>query len=466
MTVKKVVIVGGVAGGMSAATRLRRRSESTQIVVFDRGPYVSFANCGLPYHLGGEIADRNKLIVQSPERLRAVFNLDVRANSEVTAIDRAARQVAVTDRTTGREYREDYEHLILSPGAAPVVPPLPGIDRPGHFTLRTIPDMDGILAWVRSRDAKTACVVGGGYIGVEAAEQLRHLGLSVTLVEALPQILRPFDPEMVEPVHQELRSHGVALRLGHAVAGFEAAAESEQALASVVSLKNGTRVLADVVILALGVRPETTLAAESGLEIGPARGIKVDEYLRTSDPHVWAVGDAIEVTHGVTKRPSLIALAGPANRQGRLVADNIIGPPNAYPGTLGTAIVRVFRADSRLHRSKRGVAPSGRHPVRGRPPAPEPARRVLPRREADRVEAALLAGVRCGAGGASRRPGRGRQADRRPRYRDPGGDDRGRRGRSGTLLRPAIWVGERPGEPRRHGRPEHAGRTCRIRSLA
>lgn len=342
MTVKKVVIIGGVAGGMSAATRLRRRCESTQIVVFDRGPYVSFANCGLPYHLGGEIADRNKLIVQSPERLRAVFNLDVRANSEVTAIDRAARQVAVTDRATGRVYREDYEHLILSPGAAPVVPPLPGIDRPGHFTLRTIPDMDGILAWVRSRDAKTACVVGGGYIGVEAAEQLQHLGLSVTLVEALPQILRPFDAEMVAPVHQELRSNEVSLRLGHAVAGFEAAAKSERALASVVTLKNGIRVPADVVILALGVRPETTLAAESGLELGPARGIKVDEYLRSSDPHVWAVGDAIEVTHGVTKRPSLIALAGPANRQGRLVADNIIGPPKAYPGTLGTAVVRVF----------------------------------------------------------------------------------------------------------------------------
>jgi rhodanese-related sulfurtransferase len=185
-------------------------------------------------------------------------------------------------------------------------------------------------------------VVGGGYIGVEAAEQLRHLGLSVTLVEALPQILRPFDPEMVEPVHQELRSHGVVLRLGHAVAGFKTPAESERALASVVTLKNGTNVPADVVILALGVRPETNLAAESGLEIGPARGIKVDEFLRTSDPHVWAVGDAIEVTHGVTKRPSLIALAGPANRQGRLVADNIIGPPKAYPGTLGTAIVRVF----------------------------------------------------------------------------------------------------------------------------
>lgn len=339
---RKVVIVGGVAGGMSAATRLRRRSESTEIVIFERGPFVSFANCGLPYHLSGEIADRKKLIVQSPERLRAVFNLDVRANTEVIAIDSQARQVVARDVTTGQEIREDYEHLILSPGAKPLVPPIPGIQRAGHFTLRTIPDMDAILAWIEQTQAKTAVVVGGGYIGLEAAEQLHERGLKVAVVEALPQVLKPFDPEMAAHVHKELKAHGIDLRLGSGVTGFEPANGQESAGASVVTLADGSRLPADLVVLALGVRPETDLVSAAGLEIGPNRGIKVNEYLQTSDPHIWAVGDAIEVTHGVTGKPSLIALAGPANRQGRLVADNIIGPPKPYGGTIGTAIVRLF----------------------------------------------------------------------------------------------------------------------------
>lgn len=339
---RKVVIVGGVAGGMSAATRLRRRSESTEIVIFERGPFVSFANCGLPYHLSGEIADRKKLIVQSPERLRAVFNLDVRANTEVIAIDPQARQVVAHDVTTGHEIREDYEHLILSPGAKPLVPPIPSIQRAGHFTLRTIPDMDAILAWIEKTQAKTAVVVGGGYIGLEAAEQLHERGLKVAVVEALPQVLKPFDPEMAAHVHKELKDHGIDLRLGSGVTGFEPANGQESAGASVVTLADGSRLPADLVVLALGVRPETDLAAAAGLDIGPNRGIMVNEYLQTSDPHIWAVGDAIEVTHGVTGKPALIALAGPANRQGRLVADNIIGPPKPYGGTIGTAIVRLF----------------------------------------------------------------------------------------------------------------------------
>ncbi|OWK47223.1 FAD-dependent oxidoreductase [Fimbriiglobus ruber] len=339
---QRVLIVGGVAGGMSAATRLRRLDESAEVLIFERGPFVSFANCGLPYFIGGEITDRAKLLVQTPERLRAAFNLDVRPRSEVVAIRPAARAVDVHDLATDRVKTERYDSLLLSTGAAPVVPPIPGIDRPGHFTLRTIPDMDRILDWVRTKSAKTAVVVGGGYLGLEAAEQLHRLGLSITVVEQLPQVLAPLDPEMAAHVHIELRKQGVTLHLANGVTRFEAPTGEESAAASTVVLACGERVPADIVVLAIGVRPETKLAKEAGLTIGPTGGIKVDAHLRTSDPHIWAVGDAIEVTHGVTGQPALLALAGPANRQGRTAADNICGRPSVYRGTIGTAIVRVF----------------------------------------------------------------------------------------------------------------------------
>lgn len=335
---KRILIVGGVAGGMSAATRLRRLDEFADVVVFERGPFVSFANCGLPYHLGGEIADRGKLIVQSPQRLKQVFKLDVRANTEVLSVDRTAKTVTARHIITGEESTERYDDLILATGAAAVMPPTPGLRRAGHFTLRTIPDLDGVMDWITKQSAKTALVLGGGFIGLEAAEQLHRRGLTVTVVEKNPQVLTPLDPEMASHVQLELKKHGVRLELSNPVERFEDAKTG----ASVAVLANGTRIPADVVIVGVGVRPESKLAKEAGLEIGTSGGVKVNSRLQTSDPHIWAVGDVIEVTHGVTGTPAVIPLAGPANRQGRIVADNIAGQDSHYRGTLGTAIVRVF----------------------------------------------------------------------------------------------------------------------------
>lgn len=339
---KRVLIVGGVAGGMSAATRLRRLDEFAEIVVYERGPFVSFANCGLPYHVGGEIADRGKLIVQSPARLKAVFGLDIRASTEVVSIDLTAKTVQVRDLTTGTASTDRYDELILATGATAFVPPTPGILRPGHFHLRTIPEMDAILAWIAKTGAKTAVVLGGGFIGLEAAEQLHRKGMAVTVVEKNPQVLTPLDPEMAAHVQIELKKHGVRLELSNPAVAFEDAKPGETAAASVAVLANGTRLPADVVIVGVGVRPETTLAKAAELTIGTSGGVKVNSRLQTSDPHIWAVGDAIEVAHGVTKTPAVIPLAGPANRQGRIVADNICGRDSHYRGTLGTAVVRVF----------------------------------------------------------------------------------------------------------------------------
>jgi len=324
---KRILIVGGVAGGMSAATRLRRLDETAEIVVFERGPFVSFANCGLPYHLGGEIADRAKLIVQTPARLAAVFNLDIRANTEVLSVHPKEKTVTTAAST------ERYDELILATGARAVMPDAPGIGMPGHFTLRTIPDLDAILAWIEATRAKTALVLGGGYIGLESAEQLHRRGLSVTVVEKNPQVLTALDPEMASHVHAELKKHGVTVKLSNPVASFDERG---------ATLQSGERIPADVVIIGIGVKPNTALAKAAGLELGPTDGILVNAQLQTSDPHIWAVGDAIEVTHGATFAPALIPLAGPANRQGRIVADNICGLNSEYRGTLGTAVVRVF----------------------------------------------------------------------------------------------------------------------------
>lgn len=337
---KRVVIVGGVAGGMSAAARLRRLDEQAHIIVFERGGHVSFANCGLPYFLGGEITEFNKLLVQTPGRLKEVFNLDVRVRSEVIRIDRAAREVEVRDLSSGRVYREGYDALILATGAAPLTPPLPGLDRPGHFTLRNLDDTSNIHAWVGNQTARRAVVIGAGFIGLEMAEQFRHRGLEVTLVERLPQVLAPLDAEMVGPIHEELRHHGIDLHLGDSVQRFDDPPAG--VLASEVVLASGKRLPADVVILGLGVRPESKLAKEAGLDLSERGAIKVDEHLRTSDPAIWAVGDAVEVTDPITGNKGVVPLAGPANRQGRIAADNIAGRPSTYHGTLGTAIVRVF----------------------------------------------------------------------------------------------------------------------------
>ncbi len=343
MSAKRVVVVGGVAGGASAAARARRLSEDAEIIVFERGPHVSFANCGLPYYVGGEIARRDDLLIQTPESLRARFNLDVRVSSEVITLDRQSKHVRVRDLTTGKEYREHYDALVLAPGSVPLKPPIPGIDRDGHFTVRNVPDVEKIMAWIQSGSARRAVVVGGGYIGLEMTEQLQRRGLAVAVVEALPQVMAPLDPEMAAWLHQELRANGVELILNDPVAGFEPPRAGEESRASVVVLKSGQRLPADLVVLGLGVRPETALARAAGLEIGPTGGIRVDAHLRTSDPAIWAVGDAIEVLDTVTGLPSLIPLAGPANRQGRIAADNVFGRPSRYDSTCGTAIVRLFK---------------------------------------------------------------------------------------------------------------------------
>lgn len=332
----KLLIVGGVAGGASAAARFRRLSEGAEIILFERGPDVSFANCGLPYYVGGEIADREKLLVTTPERLRARFNLDVRTRTSVEAIERVSKQARIRDLASGREYKESYDKLILSPGAAPIRPPLPGIDLPGIFTLRNLQDVDRIKQRV-DQGVKQAVVVGAGFIGLELVENFVRRGVAVTVVELQDQVLPPFDKEMTTPVLATLAANGVTVLLGESAESFEPSSDG-----IVVRLKSGDRLLAQLVILGVGVRPENKLAVDAGLEIGPRGGIRVNEHLQTSDADIYAVGDVIEVTDFVTGAPTQVPLAGPANRQGRIAADHIFGGNSRYRGTQGTAIVRVF----------------------------------------------------------------------------------------------------------------------------
>ena len=332
----KLLIVGGVAGGASAATRARRLSEAAQIVMFERGPDVSFANCGLPYHISGTIADRNKLLVTTPAKLKARFNLDVRTRSSVEAINRQAKTIRVRDLATGNEYEEFYDKLILAPGAAPIRPPLPGLDLPSIFTLRNLQDMDRIKAAVDA-GTKSAVVIGAGFIGLEMVENLVERGIQTTVVELQDQILPPLDKEMTTPLAEVLRAKGVPLLLSESAESFEQTANG-----IAVSLKSGQRVTAGLVILGVGVRPENKLAVEAGLDVGPRGGIRVNDQLQTSDPDIYAVGDAIEVQDVVSGSPTQVPLAGPANRQGRLAADHIFGRAVRYRGTQGTAIVGCF----------------------------------------------------------------------------------------------------------------------------
>lgn len=342
MKSKRILIVGGVAGGATAATSSRRLSEEAEIILFEKGPHVSFANCGLPYFVGGEIVEKSKLLVQTPASLNSRFNLDVRVSTEVIAIDKNKKEIEARDLTSGNIFKEPYDELIISIGAKPLKPPISGIERPGHFTVRNIPDVEQIMDWIQTHSARRAVVVGGGYIGLEMAEQLHVRGLEVALAEALPQVMAPLDFEMAAWLHEELESNGIALHLGNAVDSFDSPAEGEQAIASVVQLKNGVRLPADLVILGLGVRPEVKLLQDAGVELGQRGGIRVNEFLQTSDPNIWAVGDAIEVKDAVTGMGSLIPLAGPANRQGRIVAENIFGQRVRYRGTWGTSALRLF----------------------------------------------------------------------------------------------------------------------------
>ncbi len=332
----KLLIVGGVAGGASAAARSRRLSEDAHIVLFERSPDVSFANCGLPYYVGGEIVEREKLLVTRPERLRSRFKLDVRTRSLVEVIDRSAKKVRVRDLASGREYEETYDKLILATGAAPFRPSIPGIDLPGVFTLRNLQDTDRIKEWV-DQGVTHAVLLGGGFISLELAENLVRRGISTTVVEKNEQVLTPFDKEMTTPIVQELAAKGVALLLGQSAEALEQAAEG-----LVVCLNSGQRLPAQLVIFGVGVRAENKLAVDAGLGVGSRGGIRVNEYLQTTDPNIYAVGDAIEVKDVVSGEQTQVPLAGPANRQGRIAADNIFGRAVPYRGTQGTAIVRVF----------------------------------------------------------------------------------------------------------------------------
>ncbi len=335
----RILIVGGVAGGASCAARARRMSEKAEIIMFERGPYVSFANCGLPYYVGDVITDERDLLIATPELFKERFNIEVRVRSEVRSIDRQKHEIEVRNSQTGKVYRERYDALVLAPGAAPVRPPILGIDLPGIFSLRTIPDSRQIREQIAERKARRAVVVGGGFIGLETTENLVRRGLSVTIVEMLTQVMPPIDPEMAVPIQEHLTANGVSLRLGDGVAGFEQGPGGNTI--SVIT-RSGGRYVCDMVLLAIGVRPEITLAKDAGLEIGGLGGIRVDHQMRTSDELIWAVGDAVEVRDFVSGEWSLFPLAGVANRQGRIAADVILGREAKFRGVQGTMVCKVF----------------------------------------------------------------------------------------------------------------------------
>lgn len=331
---KKIIIVGGVAGGMSAATRLRRLMEDAEIIVFEKGPYVSFANCGLPYYVSGEIADRDALLVQTPEQLKARFNIEARVNQEVIAIDSDKKAVQV--KTHEMTYWESYDELILSPGAKPFVPAIEGLDQASNvFSLRNIPDLDKIMTQLQSQTVAQVLVVGGGFIGIEMAENLKKLGLKVALIEKASHLLPTLDAEMACFIEEEMRKQGIELYLGQSVIGFQEEGKK-------VILDNGESLVSDLTLMSVGIQPDTKLAEESGITLGVRGAILVDEAYKTNIDHIYAVGDAIQVHNPLNQEDMMISLASPANRQGRQVADNIAGIRRPHRGSIGTSIVRAF----------------------------------------------------------------------------------------------------------------------------
>lgn len=330
---KKYVIVGGVAGGASVAARLRRLDENAEIIMFEKGPHVSFSNCALPYYLSGTVPTSKKLILNTPENFKQRYNIDARVNQEVIKINRDEKTVQVKDLTTGKTYEESYDKLVLSPGAKPIVPKLEGIDKPHVFTIRNVVDIENVYNYLQENNVQDIAVIGGGFIGVEVAENLKLADYNVTLIEFANQVLAPFDYDMVQIIHKELFDKGVNLILNDGLAKVSD---------DFVETQSGKKVTAQAVVLAIGVRPETTLAEEAGLEIGKLGGIKVDANYRTSDPDIYAVGDAIEVYHRLTHQPTRLALAGPAQKQARAVADHIYGIPNRNRGVIGSLSLRVF----------------------------------------------------------------------------------------------------------------------------
>lgn len=330
---KKIVIVGGVAGGASAAARIRRLDEEAQIVMFEKGPHVSFSNCSLPFYLSGVVADSKKLVMMNPNSFEAKYNIDARVNSEVVAINREQKLVTVKNGVTGESYDEAYDVLILSPGASPIVPNLEGVDLPHVFTVRNVVDIEKLHNAIVEKDAKSIAVIGGGFIGVEVAENLRLAGRNVSLVEFAPQILTPFDEDMVQILHKEMTDHDVDLVVGDGLAAI-----NEQA----ITLNSGKVIEADIIVLAIGVRPETSLAVNANLEIGETGAIAVNQNYQTNDPNIYAVGDAIEVYHRLMNKKTRLALAGPAQKQARAIADHIYGIPNQNRGVIGSSSIQVF----------------------------------------------------------------------------------------------------------------------------
>ena len=333
----KVVIVGGVAGGATAAARIRRLDEQAEIVVFERSGYISYANCGLPYYIGGIITDPEELTLQTPESFYSRFRVDMRVRHEVIAIHPDRKTVSVRKLETGEEFEECYDKLLLSPGAKPTQPRLPGIGLDRLFTLRTVEDTFRIKAYLDTHHPRSAVLAGGGFIGLELAENLRELGMDVTIVQRPKQLMNPFDPDMAAFIHGQMRKHGVKLALGHTVEGFR---ESEAGVE--VLLKDEESLHTDMVILAIGVTPDTGLAKDAGLELGIKGSILVNERMETSIPDIYAVGDAVQVKHSVTGQDALISLAGPANKQGRIAADNICGGDSRYNGSQGSSVIKVF----------------------------------------------------------------------------------------------------------------------------
>lgn len=334
----KIVIVGGVAGGATAAARLRRNDENAEIIVFEKGPYMSFANCGLPYHISGVIEDREALLLQNPVAMKSRYNVDVRVETEVVSVDKDRKVVTYKNLPSGATGEESYDKLILSPGASPIMPPIPGIDSSHIFTLRNVPDTDKIIAHIKNENVKNAVVIGGGFIGVELAENFNHLGMDVSLVEAQDQIMAPFDKDIISFAHQEMKNKGVNLILSNGVSRFE---DTDNGIN--VILANGETISTSLVVMAIGVRPETGFLKDSGIKLEKNGAITADQYLRTSDEDVYALGDAIFVNHFIGGAKAMIPLAWPANRQGRMVADTITGKKDRkYLGTLGTSIIKIF----------------------------------------------------------------------------------------------------------------------------
>ena len=333
----KVLIVGGVAGGATAAARIRRLDETAEITVFERSGYISYANCGLPYYIGGVITDPEELTLQTPESFFSRFRINMKVHHEVTAIHPDQKTISVKNLETGEEFEESYDKLLLSPGAKPTQPRLPGVGIKKVFTLRTVEDTFHIKEYINKNQPKSAVLAGGGFIGLELAENLKELGMDVTIVQRPKQLMNPFDADMASFIHSEMRKHGVKLALGHTVEGFE---EKDGGID--ILLKDEMPLHADMVVLAIGVTPDTHLAKDAGLELGIKGSIVVNDRMETSAPDIFAAGDAVQVKHYVTGQEALISLAGPANKQGRIIADNICGGDSRYPGSQGSSVIKVF----------------------------------------------------------------------------------------------------------------------------